>query len=107
MGQLLFSLTAKDFDWDYFRGSGKGGQKRNKTSSSVRCSHRDSGAVGISDDTRSQHKNKRIAFERMAESEKFKVWHKIETSRRLGEDRKIQEYVEEMMKPQFLKVETL
>ena len=53
--KLLFSVTAADCRFDYYRGSGKGGQKRNKTSSAVRCTHIASGAVGASDDTRSQH----------------------------------------------------
>ena len=50
MREKLFTLTAKNFRWDYFRGSGKGGQKRNKTSSGVRCTHEESGAVGQSHD---------------------------------------------------------
>ena len=50
---ILFSVTAKDCRWDYFRGSGKGGQKSNMTSSRVRCTHKESGAVGQSDETRS------------------------------------------------------
>ena len=56
--KLLFSVTAKDCDWDYYRGSGAGGQKRNKTSNAVRCTHKDSKAVGKAEDTRSQLQNK-------------------------------------------------
>lgn len=82
--EVLFSVTASDCRFDYFRGSGKGGQKRNKTSSGVRCTHKDSGAVGVSDDTRSQHDNKKIAFERMANSARFMAWHKMEVARRTG-----------------------
>ena len=82
--EILFSVTASDCRFDYFKGTGKGGQKRNKTESGVRCTHLDSGAVGKSDDTRSQHQNKRIAFERMAYSSDFKAWHKIEVARRTG-----------------------
>lgn len=44
--ELVFSLTKDDFEWEYFRGTGKGGQKKNKTSSAVRCKHLESGAVG-------------------------------------------------------------
>ena len=29
--ELLFSVTKDDFDWDYFRAGGKGGQHQNKT----------------------------------------------------------------------------
>lgn len=64
--EVLFSVTANDCDWEYMRGTGPGGQKRNKTESKVRCVHRDSGAVGESDETRSQHDNKRKAFVKMA-----------------------------------------
>lgn len=105
--EILFSVTASDCDWSYTRGSGKGGQKRNKTSSHCRCTHRDSGAVGQSDDTRSQHQNKRIAFQRMAESDEFKTWHKIEVAKATGLEGQIKERVENQMKSQFLKVEFL
>lgn len=84
MSELLFSVTASDCRFDYFRGTGKGGQKRNKTSSGVRCTHKESGAFGVSDDTRSQHDNKKIAFQRMAESRAFKAWHRLEVARRTG-----------------------
>jgi len=103
--ELLFTITAKDCRWDYFRGSGKGGQKRNKTSSGVRCTHVASGAVGQSDDTRSQHKNKEIAFLRMAQSDRFKAWHKQECARRMGEEQKIKDRVEDQMRPWNIKVE--
>ena len=34
--EVLFSVTAADCDWEYMRGTGPGGQKRNKTESKVR-----------------------------------------------------------------------
>lgn len=40
----ILSVTKKDCRWDYYVGSGKGGQKRNRTSNCVRCTHIDSGA---------------------------------------------------------------
>ena len=91
--KLLFSVTEKDCRFDYYRGSGKGGQKRNKTSSAVRCTHVDSSAVGQSDDTRSQHRNKSIAFGRMANTTKFKNWHRLESARRTGEMKRIDDAV--------------
>ena len=103
--ELLFSVTAKDCRFDYYRGSGKGGQKRNKTSSAVRCTHLASGAVGQSDDTRSQHKNKPIAFRRMAETVKFKAWHKLETARVTGRLTEIEKMIDRTTRPKFLRVE--
>ncbi|MGI9488234.1 MAG: peptide chain release factor family protein [Geminicoccaceae bacterium] len=102
---LLFSVTAGDCDFECSRGTGKGGQKRNKTSSKVRCVHRDSGAVGLSDDTRSQHQNKRIAFRRMAESPKFNAWLRLETARRLGRTQQAEDATDRAMQPKNLRVE--
>lgn len=103
--ELLFSVTAADCEWDYMRGTGPGGQKRNKTESKVRCTHRASGAVGESDQTRSQHENKRIAFRKMSETREFRVWHKIECAKRMGEKISVEEAVDRMMADANLRVE--
>lgn len=75
--ELLFSVTKDDFDWDYFRAGGKGGQHQNKTDSAVRCTHRDSGAIGESRDEREQSRNKKIAFQRCISTDRFKLWHRL------------------------------
>lgn len=72
--ELLFSLTASDFEWTYFRGSGAGGQHRNKTSSAVRVVHPPSGAKGESQEERSQYLNRRTALRRLTETPAFKAW---------------------------------
>lgn len=105
--EILFSVTASDCDWDYMRGTGPGGQKRNKTESKVRCTHRPSGAVGVSDETRSQHENRRTAFVKMARTEEFRKWHKSETARRLGTMTLIEDAVRATMTPDHLKVEAV
>lgn len=74
--ELLFSVTLADCRVDTFRSGGKGGQHQNTTDSGVRITHLASGAVGESREERSQHANKRKAFRRMAESEKFRKWHR-------------------------------
>lgn len=96
--KLLFSVTKDDCRWDYFRGSGKGGQKRNKTESAVRCTHEPSGAVGQADDTRSQHQNKRLAFARMGHSNRFQKWARIEAARVTGKLKQIEEWVDREMR---------
>lgn len=109
--QLLFTLTAKDFEWDYFRCGGNGGQNVNKVSSGVRCTHLPSGAVVRVCDTRSQLENRRIAFRRITETDEFKAWHKIEVVKRSGvkvkevDPRTIDERVDEQMIDKNLKIE--
>lgn len=105
--ELLFSVSIKDCDVQAFKGSGAGGQARNKTSSAIRVVHRASGAVGQASDAREQHINKRTAFQRMAETEKFKTWLKVETARAFGKlpEKTIEEQVEEALHPKHIKVE--
>ena len=82
--ELLFSVTASDCEWSYTKGTGAGGQKRNKTSSAVHCHHRPSGAHGYSEASRSQHDNKRDAFVKMANTKEFQNWNRLEALRRTG-----------------------
>lgn len=73
-GTPLFSVTLADCDVQAKRGTGKGGQNRNKRDTAVRIVHRASGAVGESQEERSQLQNKRTAFARMTQHPKFRVW---------------------------------
>lgn len=92
--RLLFSVTSRDCEWSYTKGSGNGGQKKNKTSSAVHCMHRPSGAHGYSEASRSQADNKKDAFVKMSESKEFKNWLHIEFMKRSGEMDQIDRYVE-------------
>lgn len=51
---------------DVFRASGPGGQHVNKTESALRLTHPPSGIVVTAQDSPSQHRNREIAFERLA-----------------------------------------
>lgn len=106
--QLLFSITQKDFDVQFTKGSGKGGQKRNKCETACRIVHPESGAVGYSENFRSQLQNKKAAFERLIDSPEFTKWHKLEVSRRLGTwEAQVEAKVDQMMRPENLKIEYL
>ncbi len=98
MKELLFSVTASDCEWSYTRGTGAGGQKKNKTSSAVHCKHPESKAHGYAEDSRSQLDNRKLAFERMCNTKEFKTWHRIEVMKRSGQMAIIDANVERELK---------
>lgn len=104
MRERILSVTRDDFDWEYFRAGGKGGQNQNKTSSGVRIRHQPSGAVEESREGRDQLTNKRLAFEKMTKNEAFNAWLRI-TAAKLNGAPSPEEVVEKMMADENLRVE--
>jgi hypothetical protein len=51
--------------FEAFRGPGPGGQKKNKTSSAVRLTHLPTGLAVTAGESRSQHRNKQAAIDRL------------------------------------------
>lgn len=99
--ELVFSITAKDCEWHYFKSGGHGGQKRDKTDNCVRVTHKPSGAVGRSTRHREQFRNRQEAWRKMAESPKFLAWAKAMVAGLPP----IEEVVDKMMAPENLKIE--
>lgn len=58
----MVELSREDVEMRFTRDTGPGGQHRNKTDSCVVLTHRDTG-VSVKVDGRSQHQNRRQAFE--------------------------------------------
>jgi hypothetical protein len=81
MKEHLFSLTRDDFEFEYFRAGGKGGQAQNKTSSGCRVRHLASGAVAESREHRQQLQNKRAAWSKCVHSPRFTNWLRVATAR--------------------------
>lgn len=82
--ERMFSVTSKDVEWKMKRGSGKGGQARNKTSNAVQCYHAPSGASGEAEDEREMPINRKKAFERMIATPEFQSWLKLKIDAGLG-----------------------
>jgi peptide chain release factor 1 len=55
-------LNPADLEWDTARGTGPGGQARNKTESAVIVTHHPSGVTVRCDTSRSQHQNRSTAL---------------------------------------------
>ncbi len=92
--KLLFSVTAADCQWEYFPAGGPGGQHQNRKNTACRVTHPPSGAVGESRELKSQSQNRDRAFGRMAQTDKFKKWHRLETARRMLNEQSINSMID-------------
>lgn len=61
------TVRRSDLRIETFKAGGPGGQHRNKTESAVRITHLPTGEQGYAAEHRSQHKNRALAFRRLAE----------------------------------------
>lgn len=100
MSKLLFTQSKNkgDFVVQPFKGSGKGGQKRNKTMSACRISHPKSGAVSECQEERSFTQNRKKAFKRLLDTPEYQAWQKKEIARHLGKFASIEDDVEREIK---------
>lgn len=109
--KLLFSVTKKDLEWEYFPHGGKGGQNANAKNNACRCKHLPSGAVAECREYRETPKNERLAFTKLVNSKEFVTWHKLETSRILENEKSIEQMIEnnvnKSMQAKNLKIEVL
>jgi len=102
--ERLLTLRRKDFEIQTFRSGGKGGQHQNKTDSGVRIIHKASGARGESRTERSQHTNKKLAFQRLTQSLKFKLWINATVAEILSGET-LEDRVDKQMSPENLQLE--
>jgi protein subunit release factor B len=95
----LFTLSKAngDFVVTPYRGSGKGGQKRNKTFSGCRITHPATGLFVECEEERSFETNKHRAFERLVKKPEFTAWLKVETARHEGKFADLEEKVNREM----------
>jgi protein subunit release factor A len=72
MKTLVKTITKKDFQIDFLKTGGPGGQHRNKVETAVRITHIESGLSVVAGDKKSQAQNKKAAFIRLVE--KMQPW---------------------------------
>lgn len=75
------SVTKKDLKITAIRGSGPGGQHRNKVATGVRMEHPASGAVVEATEHKSQLRNQGAALEKLARNPTFKGWIQTQMAR--------------------------
>ena len=102
--ELLFSITKKDLDIQFFSGTGAGGQYRNKHQNCVRMTHKESGVTTTGQSNRERNANLTEAFNNLVKHPKFKFWHTAKTNEILT-GKTIEKRVEESLKEENLKVE--
>lgn len=104
--ELLFKVTSKDFDEKHIRGSGPGGQHRNKTSTGIRLTHRASGATAEATEHKSQEQNRREAWRRIRETPEWKRWFRDMVAATSGRPTAAQR-LDEAMKPSNITTQVL
>lgn len=62
---VSMKLLERDLEFSTFRGSGPGGQHRNKVETAVRAVHKPTKLSVTASDSKSQHQNKKMAIEKM------------------------------------------
>lgn len=102
--ELILSVTRKDFTETHIRGSGNGGQHRQKVHTGVRLVHKASGAVGESTQYKSQHQNRQAAWAHLRETPEWKVWLRTTLARLQGQPT-VAERLEEAMKEQNIRTQ--
>jgi len=67
IGESMSEIDEKDLVVTFYRASGPGGQKKNKTESAVRIKHLPTGIIVTAAESRSQHENRATALQRLRE----------------------------------------
>jgi protein subunit release factor B len=107
VSKKLFTITTADLREERYRGSGAGGQNRNKRDTGVRFTHEPSGAVGESEEQRSQLQNRQSAFRKMANSPRFIMWAKAQGQARIEGHASLDRKINELMADENLRIEVI
>lgn len=104
MREKLFSLTKKDFEIQWFSGTGAGGQHRNKHQNCCRLYHPASGVRVTGQSNRDRIANQKEAINNLINHPQFSLWFNRKVMECL-EKETIDEKVKKAMSPDNLKIE--
>jgi len=102
--QLLFSVTKKDLDIQFFSGSGAGGQHRNKHQNCVRMYHKDSGVRSTGQSSKERKANLREAFKNLTQHGRFRMWQNMKIQE-VQKGKTLEKEIDESLCIENLKVE--
>jgi len=100
------TVSMRDLTIQTFCAGGKGGQNQNHNQKGVRLIHPPSGARGESREYKSQLANKRAALRRLAQTQAFVTWAKIQAGIRSMDEETIHAKVDASLQPCNLTIET-
>ena len=100
-------FNGPDLKIEPFRGSGAGGQNRNKNSTGIRIRHFPSGIVIEAQEYKSQAQNKKAALKRLVENKLFRSWCMLQIQAREKGFKDLNAQVEALMSDDNLKVEVV
>jgi len=87
-------VTKKDLRIEFFRGSGPGGQNKNKRDTACRITHIPTGLVAQAQEHTTQDKNKKAAFKRLCDQLVPIMKKETQKKRRSSPDTKVRTYHE-------------
>lgn len=97
-------LKKKDLNITWFSGgAGAGGQYRNKHDNCCRIRHEESGAFSQSTEHRSQEANLKLAFKRLCEHPKMRVWINKKVYE-INNSESIEESVDKLLAPKYIEI---
>jgi len=105
MSRVEFSVRISDCREEHYRGSGNGGQNRNKRDTGVRLTHEPSGAMVEAEEERTQLQNRIGALRKLAAHPKFLAWCSAESRARAEGFSSLERKVDAAMKEENLKIE--
>ena len=80
---IRIELTDKDFNIEWYSGSGAGGQHRNKHQNCCRITHKESNITSIGTSNRSREANKKEAYDAM--KIRLKEWYQKNVTSKIPE----------------------